>query len=81
MRLGSAVNLTAEELRDAGRYTAILEAGGATSRATFFVIAAQPAEISFLARPSRVPAAAHGAINGSAFVFDKYNNLVLDPRR
>jgi hypothetical protein len=43
------------------------------------VVADQPSNIAFLARPSRVPAAKPGVISGTAFVFDKYNNLVLAP--
>ncbi|MCI0348554.1 MAG: hypothetical protein L0Z53_03935, partial [Acidobacteriales bacterium] len=39
----------------------------------------KPANINFLARPSRVPAAKKGAISGVTFVFDAYNNTVLAP--
>ncbi len=79
VQLGEAVNIAAADLRDAGRYVAILKDGDEVSRKMFFVTAAQPEAISFLARPSRVPVAMRGVINGSAFVFDKYHNLVQEP--
>ncbi len=45
-----------------------------------FSYTAAPLEaISFIARPSRVPAAASGAVLGSAFLFDRFQNLVLAP--
>lgn len=69
------ITLSGDELKVAGRYTAILDG----SSASFFVTAAPVEAISFIARPSRVPAAASGAVLGSAFLFDRYQNLVLVP--
>jgi hypothetical protein len=79
VRLGEAVKLEADEVRASGRYLAIIRAGEASASAHFFVAPAAPANVNFLARPSRVPAAKPGVISGTAFVFDKYNNLVLEP--
>jgi hypothetical protein len=67
--------ITGDQLQTAGRYTVVV----GDSSGTFFVVADQPSNIAFLARPSRVPAAKPGVISGTAFVFDKYNNLVLAP--
>ena len=67
--------ITADQLRAAGRYTII----NGDSTATFFVVAGAPSNVAFLARPSRVPAARPGAISGTAFVLDKFNNLVMQP--
>lgn len=67
--------LPADQLRAAGRYTIV--AGDITG--TFYVVAAQPANVAFLARPSRVPAAKQDVISGTAFVLDKYNNVVMQP--
>jgi hypothetical protein len=69
------VTIPSDELTIAGRYTVILE-GSATS---FFVTAAPLNRISFIAHPSRVPAAASGAVLGSAFLFDRFQNLVTAP--
>lgn len=76
VRLGEPIELRGEELRTAGRYTLILSSGG---EASFFVSPAKPAQLAFLARPSRVPVAKPGVISGAAFVFDDYRNLVLAP--
>jgi hypothetical protein len=75
--VGGSVQIAGEEVQAAGRYTLVIgdDAG------TFFVKAAKPANVGFLARPSRVAAAKPGAISGTAFVFDQYNNLVLEPTK
>jgi hypothetical protein len=69
------VALSGDELKIAGRYAAILD-GKSTS---FFVTAGPMEKISFIAHPSRVPAATSGAVLGSAFLFDRFQNLVLTP--
>ena len=79
VKLGEPIQIAPEELRATGRYVAILGKGDGAGRAAFYVTAAKPANINFLARPSRVPAARSGAISGVAFVFDAYNNFVLTP--
>ncbi len=79
VQLGTDIGIAADELRAVGRYLAILDANGNKQSATFFVVSAKPEQVSFLARPSRVPAASKGVITGTAFVFDKFNNLVLEP--
>ena len=72
VQLGSSVPLT---LKHAGRYTAIVN-GEAVA---FDVAPAQPSEVAFLARPSRVPAATKDVITGTVFLFDKNRNLVTTP--
>lgn len=79
IRLGAEIQIKAEELRSAGRWVAILREGGNSSSQVFFVRPGRPENLSFLARPSRVPVARPGAISGIAFVFDQYENLVLQP--
>jgi hypothetical protein len=79
VKLGDAIALSGTDLRNAGRYTAVLKSGGNAQTAAFFVAPAQPAAINFMARPSRVPVAAHNAISGVVFVFDDYKNLVTSP--
>jgi hypothetical protein len=69
------IPLAGDELRVAGRYLVILDG----RRAAFFVHAADPGQIAFLAHPSRVPAAEANAVLGAAFLFDRYQNLVLAP--
>jgi hypothetical protein len=79
VKLGEPIALKPEELRNAGRYTAIVHAGGEPQSAVFFVEPAPASSLSFLARPSRVPVAHPQAISGVAFVFDEYKNLVTQP--
>ena len=79
VRLGSPIQIKGEELRSAGRWTAILRVDGKSSAQTFFVDPGPVENLSFLARPSRVPVARPSAISGVVFVFDKYQNLVLQP--
>src|SRR5258708_17239016 len=79
VRLGNDAQIKGEELRSAGRWIAILRSGSGSQSQTFWLKPAQPEELSFLARPSRVPVARPDAISGMAFVFDKFRNLVLQP--
>jgi hypothetical protein len=78
VHLGSDIALQPEEVRSAGRYTAVLSSGGSAS---FFVVPAQAASVNFLARPSRVPVDRPKVITGVAFVFDDYKNLVTQPTK
>src|SRR3954468_9613221 len=69
------VQIPGEDVRAAGHYVATM---GDTT-ADFYVVAAKPTTVNFLARPSRVPVARPDAISGVAFVFDDYENLVQKP--
>lgn len=77
--LGNDVQIKGEELRSAGRWVAILREGARSSSHVFWVKPGQPENLNFLARPSRVPVARPGVISGVAFVFDHYQNLVVQP--
>jgi hypothetical protein len=77
VQLGQDIQLTGDELKYAGRYVVSIDG---SDSAQFFVIAAPVSTIAFLARPSRVPADRPDVIAGTAFVFDKYQNLVLQPQ-
>jgi hypothetical protein len=79
VQLGHEVQLNNGDLRSAGRWVAIVRGGGRSWSQTFFVQPGDPENLSFLARPSRVPVARPGVISGMAVVFDKYQNLVLQP--
>ena len=71
------ITISADELKNAGRYIVSVEGDGDGS---FFVTANEVSSIAFLARPSRVPADTHDVISGTAFLFDKYQNLVMQPQ-
>ncbi len=76
VQLGQEFQLTADDLKNAGRYMIFIDG---EDGATFFVTAGPVSSIAFLARPSRVPAATPNVIAGTAFIFDKYQNLVMQP--
>jgi hypothetical protein len=78
VRLGENAEIKGEELRNAGRWIAIVR-GGSPQSQVFWVEPAKPENLSFLARPSRVPVNRAGVISGVAFTFDKFQNLVLQP--
>ena len=76
VQLGQDVQLSSGELQNAGHYTVVI----GDDSASFYVTAGPVSSIAFLARPSRVPAATPNVISGTAFIFDKYQNLVLQPQ-
>jgi hypothetical protein len=39
----------------------------------------KPADLTFIAKPSRLPVALRGGITGTAYVFDSYQNLITTP--
>lgn len=80
VQLGEAVSFPAGVLYDAGAYVVILDAGSSISSGTLQVTpASQPATLSFLAEPSRLPVSLPDGISGAAYVFDAYNNLITQP--
>jgi hypothetical protein len=86
VQLGQAVDFPPDTLFNAGHYLVILSSplsssGGnsAVSRSFDVVPASQPAKLSFLAGPSRLPVSIHDAIVGAAYVFDAYRNLIVAP--
>lgn len=80
VQLGSAIAIPEDEVRIAGHYVATLCGAGCDS-ADFYVTAGEPADVSFLVHPSRVPVARNEAISAVAFVFDKFHNLVVQPTK
>jgi hypothetical protein len=77
--LGREITLQGEDLRHAGIYTLIVSGGDSPITKQLYVQPASPAKINFLARPSRVPVAHPDVITGTAFVFDEFHSLVLNP--
>ena len=77
VQLGQEIQLTGDDLRNAGRYTISL---GDDESGILYVTASDVSSIAFLARPSRVPADTPGVISGTAFIFDRYQNLVIEPQ-
>jgi len=79
--LGETIAFAADDLHNAGHYTAILVSGSSSQSAQFDVVASrQPASLSFLAKPSRLPVNLTNGISGVVFVLDAFGNLELDPQ-
>jgi len=80
VRRGEILSFSAGELQNAGRYVVCVVGSGSVEKAQFDVLpAAQPASLSFLAKPSRLPANQTGGISGVAYVFDSFRNLIQEP--
>lgn len=80
VELGQPVSIAAGELNSAGHYVAVLSGASSIQTAQFDVApASQPATISFLARPSRLPVDLQSGITGAVYVFDSYRNLITTP--
>lgn len=79
VQLGQAIELEGDDVASAGRYTVILESGDGNASKNFFVVAAKPAHLSFIAHPSRAPVSQRDGIRGSVYAFDSDNNLVTQP--
>jgi hypothetical protein len=77
---GGEIAVQADEVEQAGTYTAILCADQCIS-VNFYVRPAPASRLSLLVHPSRVPVAASNAISAVAFVFDRFHNLVLSPQK
>jgi hypothetical protein len=79
-QLGQPVEFAAGDLDHAGHYVAVLSSGSSTQTGEFDVApASQPASLSFLARPSRIPADLQNGITAAVYIFDAYQNLITTP--
>ena len=80
VELGQTVFFTAGSLYNAGHYLVVLQGDSFTETELLDVEpATKPANLSFLAKPSRLPVDLHAGITGAVYVFDAYHNLILEP--
>lgn len=79
VELGQITSFPAGSLYNAGHYMAVLSGGSSASGQFDIVPASEPANMSFLARPSRLQVGLHGGITGAVYVFDAYRNLIVAP--
>lgn len=80
LQRGETTFFTAGSLYNAGHYLVILAGESSTDNGSFDVVpASQPADMAFLARPSRLPVDLHDGISGAVYVFDAYHNLITAP--
>jgi hypothetical protein len=78
VQLGETISFAPGDLHNAGHYLALL-VGSSTESGEFDVKASKPTALSFIAKPSRLPVDLHEGISGVAYVFDTFQNLVLQP--
>jgi hypothetical protein len=78
VQLGGAISIPEGALYSAGRYLAFLSSTP-NDVVSFDVTPATVADVSFLARPSRLPVGLHDGITGAVYLFDSYKNLVTAP--
>jgi hypothetical protein len=76
--LGSEIHLRSQDLHNAGSYLAIV-CSDICRGTTFFVIPSQPASLTFLVHPSRVPVSQGDSVSGVVFPFDQFHNQVFAP--
>ncbi|HVT98404.1 MAG TPA: hypothetical protein VHE33_12935 [Acidobacteriaceae bacterium] len=80
VQLGQPIAIAASDLNSAGHYVAVLSTDSSSQTAQFDVVpASDPAAISFLARPSRLPVNLQNGITGAVYLFDSYRNLITSP--
>lgn len=82
VNLGDSIAFASGDLHNTGHYVAILSgANSGEEQAQFDVVAQpQPAELSFLAKPSRLPVSQRDGVSGVVYVFDTFRNLITDPQ-
>lgn len=79
VQLGETASFAAGDLHNAGHYVAVL-VGDSTADGAFDVTpASQVSNVSFLAKPSRLPVNLRAGISGAVYVFDAYWNLITTP--
>ena len=77
---GQSISFAPGTLHNAGHYLVILKTDSSSDTSEMDVLpASSPSELSFLARPSRLPVGLHDGITGAVYVFDAYKNLIAAP--
>ena len=80
VELGEKVAFDHSDLPNAGHYTAFLVGSLSPDAVDFDVTPSpQPATLSFLAKPSRLPVDLPNGISGVVYVFDTFRNLIVQP--
>jgi hypothetical protein len=80
VQLGQTVFFAAGTLYSAGHYLVALKGDTVAETKSLEVVpASKPANLSFLAKPSRLPVGLHDGITGAVYVFDTYHNLISEP--
>jgi hypothetical protein len=77
VQLGETTWFPAGSLYNAGHYLVAVTGDGVAESGSLDVVPeSKPADLSFLARPSRLSVGLHDGITGAVYVFDAYKNLI-----
>jgi hypothetical protein len=80
VRFGEIWSFPAGSFSNAGHYVAFVTGSSSDGSSEFDVVpASKAADLSFLAKPSRLPVGLHNGITGAIYVFDDYHNLIAVP--
>lgn len=80
VQLGGTATFPAGSLFNSGHYLAVLVGATTTDQGAFDVVPAkEPVNLSFFAKPSRLPVGIRNGITGAVYVFDAYHNLITTP--
>lgn len=80
VQLGESVQFPSGSLCNSGHYLAILTGESFTETESLDIApASKPANLSFSAKPSRLPVSLHDGITGAVYVFDAYHNIIPEP--
>lgn len=80
IQLGETTWFPAGSLYNAGHYMVVVTGEGVEENGSLDVVPeTKPADLSFLARPSRLPVGLHDGITGAVYLFDAYKNLIPAP--
>jgi hypothetical protein len=80
VQLGETTMFSAGSLYNAGHYLVVLVGDSSTENGSFDVLpSSKPADLSFFAKPSRLPVGVHDGITGAVYLFDSYHNLISAP--
>jgi hypothetical protein len=81
VQLGEAASFPAGSIGNAGHYVVFLSSPSVNETGSLEVVPAdKPADLTFIAKPSRLPVSLQGGITGAAYVFDSYRNLIMKPQ-
>ena len=79
VQLGATIEISAGTVYNAGHYVVFVAGGSGESASLDVLPANKPADVSFLARPSRLPVGLRDGITGAMYLFDSYQNLITTP--
>ena len=80
VQIGGTIWIPVGALYSAGHYMVVVKGESSTQTGSLDVVPGKKAaDLTFIAKPSRLQVALRGGITGTAYVFDSYKNLITAP--